>query len=153
MTRMKLMLLQDVKGVGVKNSIVDVADGYGRNFLLPRGFAKLADPAAVAELEKTRTAAGIRQEKAEKQAKHLSERLQGMVIEEQRQAAPSGTLYAALKEFEILAMVRKSVPHFPESARLVDYEPIKSTGEHEVKIQLAPWISPIKLVISLSSAA
>ncbi len=133
---MKIILLKTMKGLGKAGEILEVSNGHARNYLFPQKLARLADSAALAEVERRRLLA---QEQAEKAAKAQAEalhRLHGQTYHITVPADEKGHLYAGLKETAILAKLKQSVSTLPRLSKLVDYSPIKITGQYQVTIDL-----------------
>ena len=133
---MKVILQQDVKGQGKKGQMVEVSEGYGRNFLLPR---KLAIPATADAIntmnlkEKARKAEEARQ-KAE--AESISEKLQGCQVKLTAKAGNGGRLFGAVTTKEISEGLQKQYGLSIPKQKLVLDEPIKAFGGYQVKARL-----------------
>ncbi len=144
---MKVILQQDVRGQGKKGQMVEVAEGYARNFLLPR---KLAVPATADAMntmklqEKARKAEEARQ-KAEAEA--VAEKLKGAVVKLTAKAGANGKLFGAITSKEISAGL--SSQHGIELAKqkIVIDEPIKAFGTYELKAKLGFEISGTVYVV------
>lgn len=149
---MKVILLQNVKNVGQVNQVVDVAAGFARNFLLRQGLAKIADQAAVADLQRHQAAHKAKIKAEAERARGLAGKVLKLTLEMTAPGTATGTLYAALKESAILAKLRKSVSNLLPAARLVDYRPIKTAGEYEVKLELTEGIQT-KIQVKLKTDA
>ena len=138
---MKVILQQDVRGQGKKGQMIEVAEGYARNFLLPR---KLAVPATADAMntmrlqEKAKRAEEARQ-KAEAQA--LAEKLKGVVVKLTAKAGANGKLFGAVTSKEVSDALQSQ--HGIELAKnkIVMEEPIKSYGSYELKAKLGFEIS------------
>ena len=133
---MKVILQQDVRGQGKKGQMVEVSDGYARNFLLPRKLAVLATAENVNTMkqqEKARKA----QEAAEKaEAEALSKKLEGLTVKVAAKAGEGGRLFGAVTAKEISEAL--SAQHGVDIAKtkLVLDEPIKACGGYQVKAKL-----------------
>ena len=144
---MKVILQQDVRGQGKKGQMIEVAEGYARNFLLPR---KLAVPATADAMntmrlqEKAKKAEEARQ-KAEAQA--LAERLKGAVVKLTAKAGANGKLFGAVTSKEVSDALQSQ--HGIELAKnkIVMEEPIKSYGSYELKAKLGFEISGTVYVV------
>ena len=138
---MKVILQQDVRGQGKKGQMIEVAEGYARNFLLPR---KLAVPATADAMntmrlqEKAKKAEEARQ-KAEAQA--VAEKLKGAVVKLTAKAGANGKLFGAVTSKEVSDALQSQ--HGIELAKnkIVMEEPIKSYGSYELKAKLGFEIS------------
>jgi large subunit ribosomal protein L9 len=130
---MKVIFTKSVQGVAQVGEIKNVADGYVRNFLLPRGLVKVATPAAVAEMEKKKKSlTQIRQKEADR-AKALCAKIRGKKLEiKTKTAQGSDKLYAAVKPDQITAgLVAQGI----EAQEVkVEMDPIKTLGDYEVLV-------------------
>ena len=133
---MKVILQQDVRGQGKKGQLVEVSDGYARNFLLPRKLAVLATAENVNTMkqqEKARKA----QEAAEKaQAEATAKQLEGLMVKIPAKAGEGGRLFGAVTAKEVSeALTAQHGVNIPK-ARLVLDEPIKACGGYQIKAKL-----------------
>ena len=133
---MKVILQQDVRGQGKKGQMVEVSDGYARNFLLPRKLAVLATAENVNTMkqqEKARKA----QEAAEKaEAEALSKKLEGLTVKVAAKAGEGGRLFGAVTAKEISECLSQQHGINIAKAKLVLDEPIKACGGYQVKAKL-----------------
>ena len=133
---MKVILQQDVRGQGKKGQMVEVSDGYARNFLLPRKLAVLATAENVNTMkqqEKARKA----QEAAEKaEAEALSKKLEGLTVKVAAKAGEGGRLFGAVTAKEISECLSQQHGVNIAKAKLVLDEPIKAFGSYQVKAKL-----------------
>ena len=133
---MKVILQQDVKGQGKKGQLVNVSDGYARNFLLPKKLAVAATAEnlnTMKQQEKARKA----QEAAEKaEAEALSEKLKGLTVKVAAKAGEGGRLFGAVTAKEISEQLKAQHDMELDSKKLVLAEPIKTFGSFEVKAKL-----------------
>ena len=133
---MKVILQQDVKGQGKKGQMIEVAEGYARNFLLPR---KLAVPATADAMntmrlqEKARKAEEARQ-RAEAEA--TAEKLKGAVVKLTAKAGANGKLFGAVTAKEIAEGLLNQHSIELNKQKIVLDEPIKSYGSYELKVKL-----------------
>ena len=133
---MKVILQQDVKGQGKKGQMVEVAEGYARNFLLPR---KLAVPATADAMntmklqEKAKKAEEARQ-KAEAEA--VAEKLKGAVVKLTARAGANGKLFGAVTAKEIAEGLMTQHGIEVNKQKIVVEEPIKSFGSYQLKVKL-----------------
>lgn len=144
---MKVILQQDVRGQGKKGQLVEVAEGYARNFLLPR---KLAVPATADAMntmklqEKARKAEEARQ-KAEAEA--AAEKLKGAVVKLTARAGANGKLFGAITSKEISEGLMSQYGIELSKQKIVVEEPIKSFGTYELKAKLGFEISGTVYVV------
>ena len=138
---MKVILQQDVKGQGKKGQLVEVSDGYARNFLLPRKLAVTATAENVNTMkqqEKARKA----QEAAEKaEAEALSKKLEGLMVKIPAKAGEGGRLFGAVTGKEISDALSAQHGVSIPKAKLVLDEPIKSCGSYQIKAKLGYEVS------------
>lgn len=138
---MKVILTADVKGVGKKQEIVNVSDGYARNFLFPRKLAMDATPGAAKELEKKQAAERARETERRLAAEKKAASLRGKVITVTAKCGAQGRLYGSVTGAEI-AQALNEQHNVEVDRRKIDLaEPIRTVGETEVVVKLYPEIS------------
>jgi large subunit ribosomal protein L9 len=144
---MKVVLLKDVKNVGKKNDVKNVADGFALNSLIPQGFAELATPKAIARVELVK-----KQEEDEKKIKEnlLVKNLKSIhdvEVEFVAEANEKGHLFAGIHTDEIAKIVKEKteVDILPEF--IVLEKPIKEIGSHVIDIKVQGKQASFKLVI------
>ena len=138
---MKVILQQDVKGQGKKGQMIEVSEGYGRNFLLPRKLAILATADAINTMnlkEKARKAEEARQ-KAE--AEEIAKKLKDCKVQLTAKAGNGGRLFGAVTTKEISEGLKKQYSIDIPKQKLVLDEPIKAFGTYQVKAKLGFEIS------------
>ena len=138
---MKVILQQDVKGQGKKGQMVNVSDGYARNFLFPK---KLAIPATTGNVNvlKQQEKARLAQIEAEKaKAREIVEKLKGCVVKISARAGASGKLFGSITSKEISENLAAQHDITIEKQSIVLPEPIKAFGTFEVKCKLGYEIS------------
>ena len=144
---MKVILRADVEGLGKRGDIVDVADGYGRNFLLPRGMAFVATSGAVDQAAKMRRARDLRDTHDREAAQTIASTLVPKVIRISAKAGHEGKLFGSVTVADVVDAVRAQTG-IDLDRRQVDAEPIKTVGEHTVTAKLHAAVSfPITLDI------
>ncbi len=146
---MKVIFLQNIKGVGQIGDVKEVSDGYGRNYLIPQKLAKQATSVSLkeAELLKKKLAQTLELEHA--QAAEIGKRIKDTVLELTEKASASGTLFAAVGRKEIIQKLKEvsgyevgeDTVHIPEHA-------LKTTGEHAVELRLASELT-VPLIIRI----
>ena len=137
---MKVILQKDVKGQGKKGQLVDVSDGYARNFLLPK---KLAVPATADNINTVKLQEKARREReaAEREeALELSKKLRASTVKVAAKAGAGGKLFGAVTTKEISAAIKEQLGYDIPKTKLV-CENIKAFGEYEVKCKLGYEIS------------
>ena len=133
---MKVIMMQDVKGQGKKGQLVDVSDGYARNFLLPKKLAVIATAENVNTMkqqEKARKA----QEAAEKaEAEAVAKQLESITVKVAAKAGDGGRLFGAVTSKEISECLNAQTGRAIAKAKLVLDEPIKACGTYKIKAKL-----------------
>ena len=133
---MKVIMMQDVKGQGKKGQLVDVSDGYARNFLLPKKLAVIATAENINTMkqqEKARKA----QEAAEKaEAQELAKKLEGITVKVAAKAGEGGRLFGAVTSKEISECLSEQTGLTVAKTKLVLDEPIKACGTYKIKAKL-----------------
>jgi large subunit ribosomal protein L9 len=143
---LKIILKQDLRGVGAAGEIHDVADGYGRNFLLPRGIAVEATPGNVAQADRQRAAQAKRAAVALAEAKELAAKLEGKPVVVAAKAGESGKLFGAVTNSQVAEAVASSLGIELDRHKIELDEPIKAAGDHEVIAHLAQGVNA-KLIV------
>ena len=138
---MKVIFLQDVKGKAKKGDLKDVADGYARNFLIPKGLATAAtaDNLNTLKLQEKAKNAQIAAEKAE--AREISQKLSGIQVIVKAKAGEGGKLFGSVTSQEISAALKEQHGIEIEKNKIVQAEPIKSYGNYILKAKLGYEIS------------
>ena len=133
---MKVILQQDIKGQGKKGQLKEVSDGYGRNYLLPRGLAieATADNLNAMRLKDKARQAQIAREKA--QAQEYAEKLGAVVVHVKAKAGAGGKLFGSVTSKEIAEALNTQHGIAVEKNQIVQTEPIKQFGTFQVKCKL-----------------
>ncbi len=132
---MKIILLEDVKGVGTKFDIKEVATGYAKNFLIPRGLAKAADKSSLADIELMREAEAKKKAKAVSEMQEVAKKLEGKAFEMAMKTAEDGTLYGSISASQIATMLKKEGFKVSKEQVALD-KPIKGIGEFDILVKL-----------------
>jgi len=128
---MKVILLEDVKGLGKKNEVKEVKEGYARNFLLPQGKAQVATTANLKQLEVIRKQQEKALAEAKAQAEKMAEKMKNKTISLSAKGK-DGKLFGAITEKEVLKALKKAGLEIGEGK--VEMEKIKTAGKHPLKI-------------------
>ena len=136
-----MILLADVKGTGKKQEIVNVSDGYARNFLFPRKLAVDATPGAAKELEKKQAAERARETERRLAAEKKASSLRGKVITVVAKCGAQGRLYGSVTGAEIAEALQQQHGVEIDKRKIELAEPIRTVGETEVVIKLYPEIN------------
>jgi large subunit ribosomal protein L9 len=137
---MKIVLRSDVAGIGRKGDVRDVADGYARNFLLPKGLAFKATPGAEAQAEGMRRSRAMRSAAERADAVAIADVLAGSSIEVSAKAGAGGKLFGSIGASDIANAISAQTPATVDRRQVVLDEPIKALGAHTVKVHLHPEI-------------
>ena len=133
---MKVILLCDVKGQGKKDQIVNVSDGYARNFLFPQKKAIPADAKATSELKSKEDAKQYRISEDKKAAIALAEVINKVELEIQMGHGQDGRLYGSVTAKDIAEKLQATISHDVDKRKLVLKEAIKAYGKYNVEIKL-----------------
>ena len=133
---MKIILKQDIKGIGRKYEVKNVADGYANNFLIPRKLAEHASSEAVKKAEILRSATAVEMEIKEKLTKEQIERLKDLKIELKKKANEKGHLFEKVHEHEISEALKDQAQVEIDSQFIKLKKPIKEIGVHEIFVEV-----------------
>lgn len=133
---MRVILLEDVKKVGKKGAIVDVSDGYGANFLIPRKLAVLATKTSL-EIKKTQDDNKAKEEELKKQnAIALKEKIKDYVVEIKAGTGKEGKLFGAVSSKEIVEEYKKQFNVELDKRKFIDFNPIGALGYTKIQVEL-----------------
>ena len=150
---MEIILLQDRDDLGLEGDIVKVADGYARNYLIPRGIALKSTPQNVKSLELRRKKIEIRKLKAKEEAEQLKEKMSEILVQLTQKAGDEGKLYGSVTSMDIAAELENQGIVVDRRKIMLD-KPIKVLGEFEVPVRIYPEvIGSIKIVVSPEEAS
>lgn len=144
---MKVILKADVRGKGKKGQMIEVAEGYARNFLLPKGLAVLATADAMNTMRLQEKAKAKADAEAKAAATEIAEKLKGLQVKVASKGGEGGKLFGAVTGREIAAALKEQHGVDIDSKKLVLDEPIKSFGSYQVKAKLGFEISGMVYVI------
>lgn len=139
---MKLVLTHDVPSLGKTHDVVDVKSGYGRNFLLPRGFAMFLTPGMAKMLEAERIREAAKHAKMAAQSSELARTIEGLVLQFRRTAAKGGKLYGSINKVAIAKALKSEHSIEVPTAAVKLAAPIRETGTVKVKIHLGEGLEP-----------
>lgn len=138
---MKVILQQDVRGKGKKGQMIEVAEGYARNFLLPRNLAVLATADAMNTMKLQAKAKAKADAEAKAAAQELAGKLKGCQVKIAAKGGEGGKLFGAVTGKEIAAALKEQYGMDVDSKKLVLDQPIKTFGSFEIKAKLGFEIS------------
>ena len=145
---MRVILLRYVRKLGKAGEIIDASEGFVRNYLLPNKLAEPATDSAIAKNATAQKSAADREAQVKREGAKLLEKLSSSSLTFETPADPAGHLYAGLKESEILAKISRGDETLQKSLQLMGYHPIKTTGKHEITVNL-PGTGSVKLSLSI----
>ena len=138
---MKVILLCDVKGQGKKDQIINVSDGYARNFLFPQKKAIPADAKATSELKSKEEAKQYKINEEIKAARALAERIKSAVVEIKMEHGQDGRLYGSVTAKDIAEELKRILSVDIDKRKIQLKDPIKAYGTYTVDIKLLPEVS------------
>ena len=133
---MKVMLTKDVVNVGIAGEIKDVADGYGRNFLIPRKMAVVAGRGAEVEARRIRDTAARREAKERDEAQELAEQIGNKTVVVRLRVGAEDKVFGAITSEDIALALRQQQQVEVDRRKIDLKEPIKQLGEHVVPLRL-----------------
>ncbi len=134
---MNVVLRADVDGVGKKGDMLQVADGFARNYLIPKGRAIQATPGVQAQAAAMRRSAAAREARQREEAERVARTLVPMVIRIPAKAGAEGRLFGSVSPADIAEAVSNQSDAVLDKRSLQIEEPIRSLGAHEVGVKLA----------------
>jgi len=138
---MKVLLIKDVYKLGRAGDVKKVADGYGRNFLIPQGFAVLATAGAMKQVQRIKAQAEIRRSAQNEELKGLSGQIQGVTLTFPAKAGETGKLYGSITTQDVAAALTEQT-RFEVKRQQVDMQPIRALGEYAAHIRLTMDLVP-----------
>ena len=136
----KVLLLKDIKRLGRAGETKQVADGYGRNYLLPRGLAVLATSGAIVRTDVQKAVAEQREERIRTDATALAERLSEVTVTFAVKASEKGRLYGSVTSAAIAEEIEKRTGHPVDKRKIELGEPLRLLGTHKVPIRLVSGV-------------
>lgn len=137
---MQVILRDDVENLGTKGDVVDVAAGYARNYLVPRGLAFEATKGALAQAEAMRRAREVHDAQARAEAEEVARQLVPTVVKVIARAGEGGKLFGSVTSADVVAAVQAET-HLEIDRRTLQLpEPIKELGTHQIVVRLHPEV-------------
>ena len=146
---MKVLLLADVKGQGKKDQIVEVSDGYARNFLFPKKLAVVADAKVISETRSKEESKQFKLKEEKAAAQALAEKLAKLTVKITASSGADGRLYGSVTSKDISDALKNQHKIDIDKRKLVLSENIKAYGTYEVEVKVYPEISA-KLKVTVS---
>ncbi|WP_046468700.1 50S ribosomal protein L9 [Allosalinactinospora lopnorensis] len=138
---MKLIMTQEVSGLGAPGDVVEVRDGYGRNYLLPRGFAIRWTRGGQKQIDQIRRARDARDIRSLDEAKQIANRIHGLNVKLTQRAGTGGRLFGSVTASDVAEAVKAADGPAIDKRRVEIRNPIKSVGDHKVEVRLHPEVS------------
>ena len=133
---MKVILLQDVKGKGKKGQMLEVSDGYARNFMLPKKLAIEATPDAINTMRMNDKAAAEKAAKERAEAMEISKQLRAMIVTVTAKGGGAGKLFGSVTSQEIADALKAKTGIVLDKRKIVISDPIKNVGTYTVQCKL-----------------
>jgi large subunit ribosomal protein L9 len=144
---MKVLLIKDVYKLGRAGDVKKVADGYGRNFLLPQGLAVLATAGAMKQAERIKSQAEIRRTELNSELKGLADQIAGVTLTFAAKAGETGKLYGSITTADVTTALQEKV-RFEIKRQQMDMQPIRELGEFTAHVRLTMDLMPeIKIIV------
>ena len=145
---MKVILLQDIRGVGKKNDVKEVSDGYARNFLFQNNLAKAATPMNMKQLEALKSKLGKEETELKKHLEELSRKMKGISLEFMLKTDEAGSVFGSVTKEMILKSLRENHIVSTERVDITLAHPLKVFGEHKIGVELKKGVaSELKVIL------
>jgi len=145
---MKVILTKDIKGTGKKGDVIEVRDGYGRNFLLPNGLAMPASEGNIKRFEHILKEFEKKKERLIKTAGDIKAKLEEITLNIKKKAGQDGKLFGSVTPQELSDLIKKETGIYIEKKKIRIEEPIKSTGLHTFSVNIEKGIiASVKLEV------
>ncbi len=139
---MKVILVEDVPNLGRMGDVKEVADGYGRNYLIPQGLAKIATSGEVQQARQLKRTVQTRRQREHEEAEELAERLSGISLTFQARAGEGTKLYGSITSADIAEKLSAELGREFDRRKIRLDESLRQLGTHQVAIHLAPQLEP-----------
>ena len=145
---MKVLLIKDVYKLGRAGDIKRVADGYGRNFLIPQRLGVLATPGAMKTAEKIRAQAEVKRTALNSELKDLADHINGVTLTFSAKAGETGKLYGSITTQDVASALQEQAK-FEVKRQQIDMQPIREVGEFKGHVRLTIDLVPeIKIIVN-----
>lgn len=144
---MKVILLKDVKGTGKREEVLEVSDGYARNFLLPRKLAVQASPDAINAIRNAKLAEEHRQAEQMKLTLALAHNMKDREVKVQAKAGANGRLFGAVTAEAISEAMKAQLDLELDKRKIELSEPIRQTGRFEINVRFGPNVTAHMFVV------
>ncbi len=144
---MKVLLIKDVYKLGRAGDVKKVADGFGRNFLIPQKLAVLATPGAMKTAEKVRAQAEVQRAALNTELKDLADHINGVTLTFAVKAGETGKLYGSITAQDVAAAIQEQT-RYELKRQQIDMQPIRELGEYKVHVRLTIDLMPeVKIIV------
>ncbi|MGD9571289.1 MAG: 50S ribosomal protein L9 [Thermoleophilia bacterium] len=146
---MQAILLTEVDGLGEAGTVVTVARGYMRNYLLPRGMAEVATPARIAEVQRREEQRRQAEQKALEQSKELVDLLGRTILTLKAKAGDDGRLFGSITSADVATAIKEARGVSVDRRAITVEPPIRAVGTYSVPVELAPGLTTeVKTIVS-----
>ena len=146
---MKIVLLEDIANVGRAGEVKEVADGYGRNFLLPKKLALLATPSALKAAEAQLQKEKEKEQRFAAEITKLAQQLEGLLITFKEKASSEDRLYGSVRDSDVARELSQLTGQDIAKEKIELEEPIRQLGEYEVTVRFSQDLAPkIKVIVT-----
>jgi len=135
---MKLILTQDVNGLGAPGDVVEVKDGYGRNYLLPRGLATAWTKGGEKQVAQIKRARDVREVRDLDDAAAIKAKLEGLKVTLSARTGDTGRLFGAVTVADVVDAIRAAGGPAVDKRKVTIVSPIKTVGAHKVEVRVHP---------------
>jgi len=144
---MKVMLIKDVYKLGRAGDIKKVADGFGRNFLIPQRLAVLATAGALKQSDKIRSTAEIQRTEQNSELKDLASHINGVVLTFSAKAGETGKLYGSITTQDVATAIQEKT-RYEVKKQQIEMQPIRNLGEFKARVRLTMDLIPeVKVIV------
>jgi large subunit ribosomal protein L9 len=144
---MKIILTEDVPKLGSAGTVQDVAPGYARNYLIPRGMATIATKGSIKQVEERQAAEARRIAKQEQELQGLADRIQGLRVQIEARVGEQGRLFGSVTAADVAEKLGEQLGEEIDRRKVDLDEPIRTVGEHPVTIRLVGRLTPTVTVV------
>lgn len=146
---MQAILLREVDGLGEAGTVVNVARGYMRNYLLPRGLAEVATPGRIAEVRRREEQRRVAERRAVEHSKELAELLGRTILTLKAKAGDDGRLFGSITSADVAQAIEEARGVTVDRRHISVEPPIRSVGTYSVPVELAPGLTTeVKTIVS-----
>ncbi len=138
---MKILLKENVEKLGEAGDIVNVADGYARNYLIPQGLAVKASAGQLKQVDLFRRQAQLKRERIDAQIAALAEKLSGIQLSFEAKASERGRLYGSITKDDVVEILETKLGE-PVDRRKVEMDPLRQIGFHSIPVRLSGEVIP-----------